>query len=67
MSSGEQSRRRRPSERSQGNGADTPTGRYADEALKTLVRILARQAARELFEQACVNPNTETTAEDGRP
>ena len=66
MSSGERSRRRRLSERAQRDGANTPTGRCADEALRSLVRILARQAAQELFEQSCANRNTENTAEDGR-
>ena len=67
MSSGERSRRRRLSERAQGDGANTPNGRYADEALRVLVRILAREAARELFERSCVSPKNENTAEDAQP
>lgn len=67
MSSGERSRQRRLAERARRQGANTPTGGHADEALRSLVRILAREAARELFERSCVSPNTKNTAEDGRP
>jgi hypothetical protein len=33
--------------------------RNADEALRSLVRVLAREAARELFARSCVTPEGE--------
>jgi len=67
MSSGERSRRRRLSERAQRGAANTPCDEHTDEALRVLVRILAREAARELFERSCVSPKNENTAEDAQP
>ena len=65
--SGERSHQRDAGEHAHAEGANTPTGRYAHEALRALARILARQAAQELFEKSRVSLDTSNNPEDGRP
>jgi len=49
----------------QGNGAAQAPAAEPHPALRTLARLLARQAARDLVDQAA-NDNTGTGCEDGR-
>ena len=50
--SGDRSRRRSVSKGAQAERENVSIDRSAEEALRTLVRILAREAARELFEKS---------------
>jgi hypothetical protein len=52
--SSDRSRRRGASKRAQRERDDISIDRNADEALRSLVRVLAREAARELFAKSCV-------------
>ena len=42
---------------------DASIDRHAEEALRSLVRVLAREAARELFANSCVTPDNDASAE----
>ena len=44
----------------QGQRDDTAIDRQAEEALLNLVRILAREAARELFAKSCLTADKQT-------
>jgi hypothetical protein len=50
----DRSRRRSVSEEAQRERENVSIDRTAEEALRSLVRILAREAARELFEKSCL-------------
>jgi hypothetical protein len=50
----DRSRRRSVSKEAQAERENVSIDRSAEEALRTLVRILAREAARELFEKSCL-------------
>jgi hypothetical protein len=50
--SSDRSRRRRVSEGARREREDISIDRSADEALRSLVRVLAREAAREFFENS---------------
>jgi hypothetical protein len=52
--SADRSRRRDVRQNPQGERDNTTIDHQAEEALRSLVRILAREAARELFAKSCV-------------
>ena len=52
--SGDRSRRRSESKEAHAERENVSIDRSAEEALRTLVRVLAREAARELFEKSCL-------------
>lgn len=43
--------------------SETTIDQYAEEALRSLVRVLAREAARELFAKSCVDADNQRSAE----
>ena len=55
--SADRSRRRDTSKAAQGECDNTTIDHHAEEALRSLVRVLAREAARELFAKSCVTNN----------
>lgn len=61
--SSDRSRRHGPSKEAQGGREDTSLDRFADEALRSLVRVLAREAARELFAKSCVSTDNDDMPE----
>ena len=66
MSSDRSRRRHRVSKGAQGERDITSIDRTAAEALRSLVRVLAREAARELFEKSCVSMENDD-APEGKP
>ena len=52
--SADRSRRRGTRKSVQGESDNTTIDHHAEEALRSLVRVLAREAARELFAKSCV-------------
>jgi len=49
-----------------GHGAETDADAQTDEALRALVRLLARQAAREVFERAATHVDSDRSFDEGR-
>ena len=66
MSSDRSRRRHGVSKGAQRERDITSIDRNADEALRSLVRVLAREAARELFEKSCVRVENDD-APEGKP
>jgi hypothetical protein len=64
--SSDRSRRHGPSKMARDEHAETSIDRHAGEALRALVRVLAREAARELFAKSCERIASEQSRE-GRP
>jgi hypothetical protein len=65
--SSDRSRRRGTSKRTQRERQDTLIDRNADDALRSIVRVLAREAAREFFEKSYVrHEGDDDTPEKGR-
>lgn len=65
--SSDRSRRRGMSKRAQREREDISIDRNADEALRSIVRVLAREAAREFFEKSYVRHDGKDEAtEEGR-
>lgn len=62
----DRSRRQSPSHEARGEREHTSIDRNAEEALRTLVRVLAREAARELFARSCVSVDSDDPPE-GKP
>jgi len=62
----DRSRRRGVSKEAQRVRANISIDRNADEALRSLVRVLAREAARELFAKSCVRHASDDDASEGQ-
>jgi hypothetical protein len=60
----DRSRRDGVSKEAQRERENVSIDREAEEALRALVRILAREAARELFERSCLIVGGESAPED---
>lgn len=61
--SADRTRRRGGSHHPDGERDNTTIDRHAEEALRSLVRVLAREAARELFAKSCVTADNDVAAE----
>ena len=61
--SSDRSRRPGVSKEAQREREHTSIDRHADEALRSLVRVLAREAARELFATSCVTADNDASPE----
>lgn len=62
--SADRSRRRDPGKNPErGDRDNTTIDQHAEEALRSLVRVLAREAARELFAKSCVTADNDVSAE----
>lgn len=61
--SGDRSRRGSVGKEAQAERENVSIDRRAEEALHTLVRILAREAARELFEKSCLTVDRDDAPE----
>ena len=64
--SSDRSRRRDRSKAAQHERENVSVDRNADEALRRLVRVLAREAARELFAKSCQTREGEHDAPEGQ-
>jgi hypothetical protein len=53
-------RRRDTRKAAEGQRDNTTIDDHAEEALRSLVRVLAREAARELFAKSCVDANDDS-------
>lgn len=61
--SADRSRRGSVKNRAAADRDNTTIDHHAEEALRSLVRILAREAARELFAKSCVTADNDVSAE----
>ena len=64
--SADRSQRRGAKNRAEADRDNTTIDQHAEEALRTLVRVLAREAARELFAKSCADAADNPASAEGQ-